>query len=310
VFEHYKHQFPYYPTEKLWRWEQYQKLAKSDYISLLEDTLVRQSMAGLALAWSYMPHSFNVSCRGLRTPYEAWSDKQIFKKVLKKVIQMGHPLTMSGIRKILKIYSGTQGVSNFRPTAAACLYHHLGAEGVVVWDMSCGYGGRLLGANLVGVGKYIGTEPCGETFKGLQDLVEDFITIPTELHQCGSEDYIPKPNSLDLCFTSPPYFNTERYSEEASQSCVRFPTQESWRVGFLKKTMENCWGGLKYGGKMVINIADVQPYPNLEADTVRTAEEVGFTLVATWELGLSALPMAGKRYKTEPIFIFEKEMKC
>ena len=47
------------------------------------------------------------------------------------------------LRQSIKIYSGTQSVSNFRPTEKL-IYERYGGDGVV-WDMSCGWGGRLLG---------------------------------------------------------------------------------------------------------------------------------------------------------------------
>lgn len=311
IFKHYrKVGFPYYPTDKVWRYEKYQQLRKTDYISILEeDKSIRQTMLGLSLAWSYMPHSFSVECGNMRSPLQAFESDVVFKKVLQKIIKLGNSTTTSGIRKTLKIYTGTQGVSNFRPTAAACIYHHLGCKGKVVWDMSCGYGGRLLGANLVGVGKYIGTEPCGATYNGLQKMIEDWITIPTEIHQCGSEDFIPQSESLDLCFTSPPYFNTERYSDENTQSWVKYPSKKKWLNDFLKKTFENCYVGLKKNGKMVINIANVRTYQTLEEDTVKVAQQVGFQLIDTWKVSLSSMPGANKDssgHKYEPAFIFQK----
>ena len=39
--------------------------------------------------------------------------------------------------------------------------------------MSCGYGGRLLGAIAADV-NYIGTDPCTETFEGLKQIKEDW----------------------------------------------------------------------------------------------------------------------------------------
>ena len=78
-------------------------------------------------------------------------------------------LTISSVRKALRTYSGTQGVSNFSPAAAAAIYHHLLPEqGGVVFDPSCGWGGRLLGAIACDrVHKYIGCDPSTETYKGL-----------------------------------------------------------------------------------------------------------------------------------------------
>ena len=61
-----------------------------------------------------------------------------------------------------------------------------------MWDMSSGYGGRLLGAIVAGV-NYVGTDPCTETYEGLQRLAEDYGEgTEIELHKIGSEDFIPK----------------------------------------------------------------------------------------------------------------------
>ena len=71
---------------------------------------------------------------------------------------------MNRIRQSLKIYNGISSVSNFRPTAAKYIYDTYGGDGVT-WDMSCGWGGRLLGAlSSNSIKKYIGTEPSSKTF--------------------------------------------------------------------------------------------------------------------------------------------------
>lgn len=92
--------------------------------------------------------------------------------------------------------------------------------------MSGGWGGRLFGFLASNCQKYIATEPSSKTFAGLVKLKEDYAYInkQIELHMVGSESFLPKKNSLDLCFTSPPYFNTEKYSDEDSQSYIKFPS--------------------------------------------------------------------------------------
>lgn len=307
-YDHYKEQgFPYLPTDLLWKYEKMEQLRNTDYADLLEeDNSIRQSMTGSAIGWSYMPHAFSVRCGNMKTPYEIYHNDETLLKCCRKMMVLGVPLTKNKLRQILKIYTGTQGVSNFRATASACIYHHFDCKGKTVWDMSCGYGGRLLGAEVVGVGKYIGTEPCDNTYNGLQQMISELITIPTEIHKCGSEEYEPIEESLDLCFTSPPYYNTEQYSDEDTQSWIKYPTKEEWLNGFLKKTFENCYKGLKPNGKMLINIANVKTYLSLEEDTVRVAEECGFTLIDTWKLSLSSMPSDDNKFKYEPIFIFQK----
>ena len=77
------------------------------------------------------------------------------------------------------------------------------------------------------------------------------------IYKLGSEDYKPKKESLDLCFTSPPYFNTEKYSDEDTQSYIRYQDIDSWNKNFLHKALGKMIPTLKEGGILAINIADV-----------------------------------------------------
>ena len=97
-----------------------------------------------------------------------------------------------------------------------------------------------------------------------RELGSDHLEI--ELHEMGSQDFRPDRNSLDLCFTSPPYFDTEKYSNEATQSYRKYPGRQEWLHGFLGTTLDNCWCGLKPTGRLIINIANVKSYPTLEED--------------------------------------------
>ena len=311
IFVYYRENgFPYYPTDTETRTKEFEKLKNFDRSGLFENDTIKQTMHGLGLAWSYFPHSFDVKCNNKLTPYEAFMDDEIFMGVIRKRLKMGTYVSDSGIRKMLKIYTGTQGVSNFRPTAAAAIYNTFAKNGVV-WDMSGGWGGRLLGAIISGVDTYIATEPSLETFEGLMDITEDFgESINIQIHCKGSEDFRPDKKSLDLCFTSPPYFDLEKYADEPTQSYVKFNTKDAWIEGFLRPTFENCHYGLKDDGCMLINIADVKGKHNinLEEKTVQVAEEVGFRLVKTIKLALSNINLWGKdvKFKYEPIFIFIK----
>lgn len=302
--------FPYYPTDKIYRVKEFNKLLNYDYSKLYVNDVIGQSMHGLGLAWSYFPHAFNVKSNNMITPYEAFIDDLLFMKVIRKRLKMGTYISDSGIRKMLKIYSGVQGVSNFRPTAAACIYNKYAKDGVV-WDMSGGWGGRLLGAIVGGVKHYIATEPSRKTNEGLFCLADDFAgKMKWEIYQIGSEDFVPDSNTLDLCFTSPPYFDLEKYSDECSQSYIKYDSKELWIEEFLRKTFENCYYGLKKDKYMIINIADVKGKNNinLELETIFTAERVGFKHVDTHLLALSNVNLYNKdsKYKYEPIFIFKK----
>ena len=298
--------FPYYPTDCAWREKEFNSFMT--YNPSLWETDIPQSMHGLALAWSYMPHAFFVKCSGLKSPLETFNtDKDLIRKKMK---QMDMRETPSGLRKTLKMMTGSQSVSNFRPTAAYSIYRRYMPENGLTWDMSAGYGGRLLGA-IRNFTNYIATEPCQLTYDSLNEIINDFGKTSNlynnhpyfEIVKLGSEEFLPDRNSIDLAFTSPPYFDTEHYSDEETQSYIKYPTQELWLDKFLRKTINNVRRGLKDSGHLIINIANVKSYKNLEEDVVRVCNEEGFKLKDTHRLALSRM---NSGFKYEPVFVFEK----
>ena len=180
--------------------------------------------------------------------------------------------------------------------------------------MSSGFGGRLLGAIACNqVSQYVGTDPCSETMTGLRAMARELRRddLEIELHKMGSEDFYPDRNSLDLCFSSPPYFDTEKYSNESTQSYLRFPSRDSWLKDFLGSTLDNCWCGLRPKGRLIINLANVTSYPTLEEEFVRMACSRGWRLERTLRYSLSRMMGTrrpeGDRFKYEPVFIFERK---
>lgn len=299
--------FPYYSNDSSYRNEEFRKLFDFDLdrIVVVNDGKVcfKQTMHGLALAWSYFPHSWEVRCNGKRTPMEAFYT--MLPEVVRRRIKTGTYMSDSGLRKMLKIFTGVQSVSNFRPTTAGALYNMFATNGTVL-DMSSGFGGRLLGFIVSKANKYIGLEPSTKTFKGLCQLRDDYgCGKNIELFNIGSEDFDVKENSIDFCFTSPPYFDTEQYANEPTQSYIKFPTKELWLNGFLKKTFEMCYKGLKPGKFMAINVANVKSFTDLENNVISKALDVGFKLVEVYFYLLSSISHKAK-FKSEPIYVFQK----
>jgi hypothetical protein len=317
VFEHYReHGFPLYSMDATQKQEELKRLLDYDHANVLLDKQVNQSMHGLSLAWSYFPHAWKVQCNDKKTPFEVFSDDALFMKAIAKRMKHGTYISDSGIRKALRSFTGAQGVSNFRPSAAACLYHHYMPIGGTTWDMSSGWGGRLLGAMACShVGRYIGTDPSTKTMKGLKQMRDELLPqvgrpLAVELHQCGSEEFAPEPESLDCAFSSPPYGATEAYSNEASQSYLKFGTKDAFLNGYLKQTLANCHVGLKPSGYLILNIAGVPSFPTLMHDLVAMAEANGWKLVDRLELLLSKMMGTrgdGETNKKEPILVFQKQ---
>ena len=310
IFQYYRMVgFPYHSTDKDYKDKEFKKLLVYDRTNLIEDGVVKQTMHGLGLAWSYFPHAYDVKCNDKMTPFEVFNDDEMFMKVIEKRLKMGTYISDSGIMKMLKMYSNTQAVSNFRPTAAAAIYDKYAPNGVV-WDMSGGWGGRMLGAIASGVDTYYVTEPSKKTFIGLTQLASDYShNTKINLSMVGSEEYSPIKNSIDLCFTSPPYFNLEKYSDEETQSYIKYPDIDDWINGFLHNTIINCHNGLKKNKYMLINIADIKNSRiSLEHEIIKTAIKVGFEYENTLRLALSNPNMKNRTsaFKYEPIFVFKK----
>jgi hypothetical protein len=304
IFKHYRSNgFPYYNKthdEMIHEIQTMDKFFGRGEVLITNNT-IKQTMHCLGTAWTFFPHSWNVKCNGKMTPFEAFNDDVKFKKVIRKRLRRGGYMNDSGIRKELKTNSNIQAVSNFRPSSARAIYDKYG--GGKVYDPSCGFGGRLLGAiSSPKVTEYIGTEPSTDTYNGLISLKEKLGNKPITIIHRGSEDYIPE--DVDFIFTSPPYFNTEVYSNEYTQSCNKYPQKEYWLNKYLRKTIDNCYEGLKKGGVMAINIANVKNYPTLEQDFNDIMSEK-FTYIETLRYALSIINKNGFKY--EPIFVYKKE---
>ena len=242
VYKHYRNTgFPYFPTDREWRDKEYKKLLNYDFTRCIDydNKIIRQTMHGLSLCWSYQPHHYDVQCNNMRTVLATFNDDDLLKGVIAKRVKHGSNMSDNGLRKMMKIYTGTQCVSNFRPTAAAAIYRMFTEEGDTVYDMSSGYGGRCLGAHLAGV-HYHGVDPSTLNHNGVQNMVNDY-QIDATLDLQGSEERTRlNDSSVDLCFTSPPYFDCEKYSTEDTQSYIKFPTKDLWLNGFLRDTLLEC----------------------------------------------------------------------
>jgi SAM-dependent methyltransferase len=307
IFLHYRKEgFPFFKlTEKELEKEINKlKVFNTDSI-LLEDDKLKQVMTGLNFVNYFMNHMWETKCHSFETPMKAFLDDSTLKKAIDKRIRFGDNISDAGMRKVLSWVTGTHRVSNFRPTVAKWIYDNFSNEGNVL-DFSCGYGGRLFGAlSSKKVKSYTGTDPCTKTYNKLLEIVK---TIKSDkkviLYNKPFEDLELEKEFYDLSFSSPPYFNTEEYSYEPSQSFIRYNSKEEWKNNFLKPLIENNFRYLKKDGNFLINIANVKTYPELEQDTIDLCIEAGFTYIKTYKMSLSSLMNTGFKY--EPIFHFKK----
>jgi hypothetical protein len=224
-----------------------------------------QSNVGQIICQMFMPHQIEVKAvNSPRTPLQSFNDDKLLNRIFELILEEGKEINDSQVRSKSRIVFFTQFASNFRPSFAKQIYSYFCKEGLI-YDFSSGFGGRLLGfiaSNWQNKNKkYIAVEPSTKTYDGLNQM-SNFFSMQNlvEIHKIGSELFCPKKyhGKIDLAFSSPPYFNKEKYSDEETQSCNKFAKYEDWKEKFLFTTIENTYRMLKRGGLFCINIDDVQ----------------------------------------------------
>lgn len=157
--------------------------------------------------------------------------------------------------------AGFQYVNEFQPYLARDIYKKYCKNGDRVLDPCAGWGGRMLGAvsSLLDL-RYVATDPSTLTYNGLLQLRE-FLEVDekrVKLYNKPFEELKLKPESFDFVFTSPPYFDTEHYADEESQSMNKFDSYKAWRKGFLFVMLDKIYACLKSGKKCLLNVGIVQ----------------------------------------------------
>lgn len=301
--------FPYFSETADYRQKEFKKLLKwRDSYNKPVSPDIPQIMTGLGLCWSYFNFAFDIKCNDKMTPVEVFNNDTLLRKVIEKRLKFGDNMSDNGIRKTLKIFTGAQAVSMFRPTAAYLIYQYLienyldNKTDISVYDPSGGFGGRLLGAILhSNIKNYTCAEPSTKANLGLKSICRDFEPVwKDNINLIGSEDFQSN-SKFDIVFTSPPYYNTENYADEITQSCHKFKTKQDWLDNFFTKTVDNCYGVMSKGSVIAINIANVPSYSNLLSDA-RDVLSSKFKIQPEMRLALSSIS-AKSKFKYEPILV-------
>lgn len=190
----------------------------------------------------------------------------------------------------------TATISMFKPNIAKYLCTKYSNVGDTVGDYSCGFGGRLLGA-MSCQRKYIGTDPL--TTEELEVMAKFYNFKDYTLIKSGSENYRGDPNSVDLYYSSPPYWSQEVYSKDSTQAYNQ--GEDYFYNIYWKNTLENVKYMLKPGKIFGLNVIN---YPKM----VEMAKEIFGEPMEEIKLRTvrSHLNKSAGTTKYEPIYIFKK----
>lgn len=212
--------------------------------------------SGVTFLKSIFKSFYKSSNKGSKSVYERVNLKENLLEVIKYRIGLNNTGEVWDLnfKAIVRGYSAIRGlVSFFKPSVALSIYENLyKGEINCTLDPCCGFGGRMMGFFLHNPkGKYIGCEPNSETFEELKKLkskIEDYLghNINCVLYNKKYEDfflhdYKKHEFEIEFTFTSIPYFDLEKYSEDViNKDYISF---SDWKKKFITPLLntKNCW---------------------------------------------------------------------
>jgi hypothetical protein len=206
----------------------------------------------------FNPHRLDTATRKSESIYSSLKDERFLNGLARalcfkygKVKELLYQTIQLGV-------NGKQYVNEFPPYVAQQVCKRFGvSKNSHVLDACGGWGGRMIGVSTV-CDNYTCFEPSTRTYEGLLKL-ERFIKsmnadFNADIHCCPFEDAVVEKESFDFALTSPPYYDTEVYSDEPTNSINRYASFDAWCDGFYLPMIQKVLDSLKYGSVFLLNI--------------------------------------------------------
>ncbi len=198
-------------------------------------------------------------------PIRTWQEKKFMFTLLGSLFTLKVPKVNRSILRT-SISLRKYICSQFKPNVAKSIYDKYKCKNVL--DFSAGWGDRLAGFYASDYGEFfVGIDPRKENhpiYKKQEQFYKKHSTIFETEKKCEflcspaeDADLSKYEGMMDIVFTSPPYFNVERYSNDDTQSWVRYQNIDRWNELFLHRAIDNVWKTLRKGGILMVNISDV-----------------------------------------------------
>lgn len=215
----------------------------------------------------FNPHRFDIVISPYKTSLiENIKTEKFCDNLARVVIFRKHHKTLveALLYQSLQIGISSGYAYEFQPIVAKRIYEHflLNSDSKIL-DPCAGWGGRMLGASVV-CNSYTCFEPSTLTYNGLKELLK-FIqrlnpTFNADINNLPFEESNLPKDHFDCALTSPPYYDTEVYSDETTNSCNRYPNFAAWADGFYLPLIQKTMDALKPNASFILNIGD-RKYP-------------------------------------------------
>lgn len=219
-------------------WEVFRTLNHDDFIhqpcfigNVMLNNFIRSRMD------AYSKTSHHKSLRDL------WNDAELMRQVvdyeLRNDVGRYHH---SRIMANLKFKHSFRTVSNLNQSMVYIHCRPFAKKGGIFFDPCAGWGGRMLGAYLLGM-KYVAIDANKVLVDELNALAE-YMKYDVEVVYGDSSDRdcvmnLMRGRKAGLSFTCPPYWNEEHYSDDEFQSDVKCTGKKDWHEKFFKPMVYN-----------------------------------------------------------------------
>lgn len=221
---------------------------ENNFLFIYDDWKITQNINNIT---NFFSEKIRIKCQfgDKLTPLEYWNVNK------KKILENVNKLSIYDIREY--IFYNTKLCSNFRISLGLTILNHFKPK---KWlDISAGWGDRLLTAIFYKVDLYVATDPNLELQSCYNEIIDtfvssenkkNFIIIPTGFEIAKLPD-----EKFDIVFTSPPFFDLEKYSEFKDDSLTKYNNEKKWCREFLLKSLVKSYNYLKQNGHIILYIS-------------------------------------------------------
>jgi len=327
VFDFYRNNgFPYSNLSKDELLKDFIYLKNIDIKKINKDNILNlNNYSGISIFKHFAPHFYeakssltNNSLTQKPSMIEGFHRDDILLRVinerLSKNKNMNGNMIKQGLFNSYRVYRA----SIFFPSIAKFLYSKYTQEGDIIYDYSMGFGQRLLGAlSLPHNIKYVGVDPFRKSFESNVNIFQFFKdNIPmfkqdVDLRCCGAEEFIDEQykDKIKFAFSSPPYYNLERYVEEESQ-CYYSRSYVDFINEWWRKVVDNIDYMLAPDGIFAINIKDKVDNFSIKDDMVNVIREKGYEIIDMYQIQLTRNTSFNNKdgsHKYEPIILLKRK---
>ena len=244
--------------------EDYAKLCKWN---TADDHINSTSRLGMKLCEHFFPNFYDIETKNGNSFKKLWTKDNLIK-ILRWNRKSHSTPYLSEIKRGIYFCCGLPKSTMYRPQMMKMACIKYGAKHVL--DPCAGWGGRMLGAVAAGC-EYYAFEPNTETYNNLLRLAK-FLGVEDRVHifcdDARNMDVYKIP-VVDLVLTSPPYFDLEVYTDEATQSINGCSTYSDWCDKFLDPVIASCLDRLSTNGASCWNVAKVRNH-----DMAKSVKEI------------------------------------